>query len=112
MVVERRRRRRVDVSFAVERLRGSYPEPGTMLSMSEQGFLVRLSGRPPIVGELMRLRVSLPAGELVVHAVATRLVDESESILVACRTFALSGAEKERWEEAVAGALEQHAQAA
>ncbi len=96
-----RRGRETAVSFEVDRIRGTYLEPGTIVSASPRGFVVRFEEATPKLGELMRLLVHLPSSDIVMHAVATRFVEHPSEVLAACRTFALSGAEKDLWENAI-----------
>lgn len=103
---------RVRVSFPVDRDRAAFLQPGTILDASTRGFLAQFLGEVPHIGELMRLVVHLPEGTIVLHAVPSRAVSTSNGTFVACRTFALNGHERERWEHAVGAERDRAARAA
>lgn len=77
-----------------------------MVDASFRGLFLRMDDPPP-VRQLMKLRITLPAGELEVHAVVVRIVEDHLGRAgVGLRFFALNGEHKADWEQFISAALQ------
>jgi hypothetical protein len=96
--LERRRDVRARISLPMTLLRCGHEEPVRMLDASFRGLFVRLASPPP-VRSLVKLRIRLPSGDLVVHAVIVRTVQDALGrAAVGLRFFALNGDDRMAWE--------------
>jgi hypothetical protein len=108
---ERRRDARARISLPMAVVRRGGEIPVRMLDASFRGVFVAMESPPP-VRELVRIRVELPSGPLVVHAVVVRIVEDALGRAgVGLRFFALGGQERLAW-EAFVGSVVHAAQAA
>ena len=100
---ERRADQRVHQELPVYIFRGGIPERVEMNDVSYRGVLLRMAS-PPGIRELVKLRIDLPTGELVAHAVVAHVVgaDERGLFSLGMRFFALRNPEKSDWEQFVA----------
>jgi hypothetical protein len=108
MDAERRRDARFRVSVPAAVLRRSGNLKAEMIDASFRGLYVRME-HPPQVRELVKVRIDLPTGELIVHGVVVRLVEDHVvrgRAGVGLRFFALNGHEKSEWEQFMAGVLQ------
>jgi hypothetical protein len=109
---ERRRDTRARISVPVSLLRRGSVDPVEMIDASYRGLFLRMD-EPPPVRQLVRLCVSLPGRDLVMHAVVVRLVDDMLGRAgVGLRFFALNGHDKADWEAFIAEALRELRRAA
>lgn len=105
MSIERRRDVRVDVRVPAGVLRTTGFEEVEVADVSLRGLFVRMR-RAPAMNELLRFRMSLPSGNIELHAVTVRTVrDRLGRNGVGLRLFAMNGVELSAWQEFVSVAL-------
>jgi PilZ domain-containing protein len=105
MTTERRRDVRTRITVPAAILRRGSAEPVHMVDASFRGLFLRMDDPPP-VRELIKLRINLPSGHVVMHAVVMRIVDDEIGRAgVGLRFFVLEGQDKREWESFIAFAL-------
>jgi hypothetical protein len=101
---ERRRDIRTRITVPAFVVRRSGNEAVQVVDASFRGVFVQMAESPP-VRELIRLRITLPSGDLDMHAVVMRIVDDGGHSGVGLRFFALNGEAKAEWESFISSAL-------
>jgi hypothetical protein len=96
---ERRRDVRVRVTVPAVLLRRG-GEKVEIVDASYRGMFVVLSEAPGI-NELLRFRVSLPVGDVIVHAVTVRLIRWQGRVGVGLRLFAMDAQALNEWQQFV-----------
>jgi hypothetical protein len=95
---DRRRDVRARVNLPTRVVRRGGDESVEMLDASFRGLFLRTDAPPP-ERQLLKLVVSLPSRDLVVHAVVVRIVvDALGRAGVGLRFFALNGQDRADWE--------------
>jgi hypothetical protein len=109
---DRRRDVRARVNLPTRVVRRGGDEPVEMLDASFRGLFLRTDAPPP-ERQLLKLVVSLPSRELVVHAVVVRIVvDALGRAGVGLRFFALNGQDRADWEGFINGVVHGRVKAA
>jgi hypothetical protein len=103
---ERRRETRAHVSPPAQIVRVGWLEPVEVLNASYRGLFIRTDGAAPPTGELLRMRIELPAKTIDINAVAVRVIQDANGRAgVGLRFFALNGEDKRIWEGFIASLL-------
>ena len=99
MQVERRIDQRINHSLPAYIIRRGLCEPVELLEVSYRGLFLRTHSKHE-VRDLVKLRIELPARELVTHGVVARVVTDPHSTVtgLGMRFFALRDHDKNVWE--------------
>jgi hypothetical protein len=108
---ESRRHPRFRISLPCSIYRGTVLSPVRMVDASYRGILLAVSQELP-ERSLQKLRVGLPSGDLVMHAVVIHNVSIGGTPHVGMRFFALSGEPQRAWEALIAEVGRSYRQAA
>lgn len=95
---ERRRDIRAHASPPVEIVRIGSHEKVEALNVSYRGLFLRMDA-PPLLNELLKIRIQIPGRMVILNVVAVRVVTDAYGRAgVGVKFFALAGDEKRFWE--------------
>jgi hypothetical protein len=103
---ERRKDVRAYASPPAQIVRIGSGEKVEILNASYRGLFIRTYGPPPMTGQLLKIRISLPTATIEINAVPVRVVNEGGRPGVGVRFFALNGEDKRHWESYINGLLQ------
>ncbi|MDB4944319.1 MAG: hypothetical protein JWP97_3853 [Labilithrix sp.] len=106
---ERRKDVRARISLPIAVLRRGGSDAVEMLDASFRGLFIR-TDEPPPERQLVKLCVTLPTREIVLHAVVVRLVvDALGRTGVGLRFFAFNGQDRIDWESFISAVINRRA---
>ena len=111
MTHERRRDVRIRVVLPAHLSFRERDEPVEIVEASFRGLLLKVH-TPPVLNELMKLRITIANKVVTLYAVPVRETSHRGACAVGCKLFALGGFDKDEWQAFIAGLLRANVKAA